>query len=283
MNNIACIGIGSMAEAIISGIIARGGVKPKQIRVANKSNQERLAYIQQQYGVHGYTSLEAALTNADVVFLAVKPKDVLAALTAARPYLTENMLLISVAAGVNLANLENIIDKKMAIVRAMPNTSAAVGLSATALSANSLIGTAQMQMAIDLFSSIGTVSVVEENKLNAVTGLSGSGPAYIYYVVEAMEKSAQEIGLDPATAKQLIIQTIQGAAEMLNQSPKTPATLRKEVTSPGGTTEAGLKVLEDYHVQNAFIACIEEATNQAKRMGDEISKDINKEISSLNF
>ncbi|MFJ5621221.1 pyrroline-5-carboxylate reductase [Peribacillus loiseleuriae] len=283
MNNIVCIGIGSMAEAIISGMIARGGINPRQIKVANKSNQERLAYIQQQYGVCGHTSLEAALTDADVVFLAVKPKDVLAALTAARPYLTENMLLISVAAGVNLASLEGIIEKKMAIVRAMPNTSAAVGLSATALAANSLAGNAQLQTAIDLFTTIGTVSVVEEHKLNAVTGLSGSGPAYIYYVVEAMEKSAQEIGLDPVTAKQLIIQTIQGAAEMLNQSPKTPQTLRKEVTSPGGTTEAGLKVLEEHHVQNAFIACIEEATNQAKRMGDEISKEIKKEISSLHF
>ncbi|MGX2960329.1 pyrroline-5-carboxylate reductase [Peribacillus sp. JNUCC 23] len=283
MNKITCIGIGSMAEAIISGMIARGGVNPTQIKVANKSNQERLAYVKQQYGVHGHTSLEAALTDADVVLLAVKPKDVLAALTAARPYLTENMLLISVAAGVNLASLEEIIETKMAIVRAMPNTSAAVGLSATALSANSLAGNAQLQIAIELFKSIGTVSVVEENKLDAVTGLSGSGPAYIYYVVEAMEKSAQEIGLDPVTAKQLIIQTIQGAAEMLNQSPKTPATLRKEVTSPGGTTEAGLKVLENFHVQNAFIACIEEATEQAKRMGDEISKEIKKEISSFNF
>ncbi|KMY50691.1 pyrroline-5-carboxylate reductase [Peribacillus loiseleuriae] len=283
MNNIVCIGIGSMAEAIISGMIARGGINPRQIKVANKSNQERLAYIQQQYGVCGHTSLEAALTDADVVFLAVKPKDVLAALTAARPYLTENMLLISVAAGINLASLEGIIEKKMAIVRAMPNTSAAVGLSATALAANSLAGNAQLQTAIDLFTTIGTVSVVEEHKLNAVTGLSGSGPAYIYYVVEAMEKSAQEIGLDPVTAKQLIIQTIQGAAEMLKQSPKTPQTLRKEVTSPGGTTEAGLKVLEQHHVQNAFIACIEEATNQAKRMGDEISKEIKKEISSLHF
>ncbi|MGE8077983.1 pyrroline-5-carboxylate reductase [Peribacillus loiseleuriae] len=283
MNNIVCIGIGSMAEAIISGMIARGGINPRQIKVANKSNQERLAYIQQQYGVCGHTSLEAALTDADVVFLAVKPKDVLAALTAARPYLTENMLLISVAAGVNLASLEGIIEKKMAIVRAMPNTSAAVGLSATALSANSLAGNVQLQTAIDLFTTIGTVSVVEEHKLNAVTGLSGSGPAYIYYVVEAMEKSAQEIGLDPVTAKQLIIQTIQGAAEMLNQSPKTPQTLRKEVTSPGGTTEAGLKVLEEHHVQNAFIACIEEATNQAKRMGDEISKEIKQKISSLHF
>lgn len=283
MNNIACIGIGSMAEAIISGIIERGGVNPKQIKVANKSNQERLAYVEKQYGVCGHTSLEAALIDANVVFLAVKPKDVLAALTAARPYLTENMLLISVAAGVNLASLEGIIEKKMAIVRAMPNTSAAVGLSATALAANSLAGNTQLQTAIDLFTSIGTVNVVDEHKLNAVTGLSGSGPAYIYYVVEAMEKSAQEIGLDPVTAKQLIIQTIQGAAEMLKQSPKTPQTLRKEVTSPGGTTEAGLKVLEVHHVQNAFIACIEEATNQAKRMGDEISKEINKEISSLQF
>ena len=120
--------------------------------------------------------------------------------------------------------------------------------------------------------------MVEEDQLDAVTGLSGSGPAYIYYLVEAMEKAALDLGLEADTAKQLIIQTMLGTADMLQHSSKSPATLRQEVTSPGGTTEAGLKVLAANQVGDAFISCIEEATAQSKRMGKQISEELAKYI-----
>lgn len=276
MKKIAFIGAGSMAEAIISGMITRGVTKPGDIHIANRSDGERLSSLQNGYGVTVSESIAELLDGAVIVVLAVKPKDVLAAMDAVKSHITENMLFISVAAGVNISSLEAILAKKNPIIRAMPNTSAAVGQSATALAANRYTEQEDLDQACQLFKTIGSVAVVAEEQMNAVTGLSGSGPAYIYYLVEAMEKSSEKIGLDGETAKQLIIQTLIGAAEMLNSSDKTPAILRKEVTSPGGTTEAGIKVLEAHGVQEAFISCIQEAARQSERMGEQISKEIKK-------
>lgn len=274
MKKITFIGAGSMAEAIISGLVAQQVVDPKNINVTNKSNEARLASLNEKYGVTGTRNIQEAMKEADVVLLAVKPKDMLATMQSIQPYITTEMMLVSVAAGVHTVSLEGIAAKEVAVIRAMPNTSATVGQSATAISTNAYTSAEQRQTAITLFETIGSVVVVEEEQLDAVTGLSGSGPAYLYYLVEAMEKSAQDLGLDAGTAKQLIIQTMLGAAEMLKHSTKSPATLRKEVTSPGGTTEAGLKVLQNYEVDQAFIACIEEATAQSKRMGKQISDQL---------
>lgn len=274
MRKIAFVGAGSMAEAIISGMIARGVVEPEEIHVTNRKNGQRLAFLQNQYRVNVAGSTEMLLKDADIVFLAVKPKDILGAMDAVKAHITDNMLLISIAAGIDIASLEGIIEKKVGIIRAMPNTSAAVGKSATALAANQYTNLQDLEVARELFETIGSVAMVEEEQMNAVTGLSGSGPAYIYYLVEAMEKSSEKIGLDGETAKQLIIQTLIGAAAMLSSSDKTPAVLRKEVTSPGGTTEAGIKVLEANGVQEAVISCIQEAALQSKRMGEQISHEI---------
>ncbi|PLT34788.1 pyrroline-5-carboxylate reductase [Bacillus sp. V5-8f] len=274
MRKIAFIGAGSMAEAIISGMVAKDIVKPKEIYITNRSDKDRLAFLQSRYGVSISESLETLLKDADIVFLAVKPKDILGAMEAAKPFISEQMLLISVAAGVHTASLEGLISKKVSIIRAMPNTSAAVGESATAIAGNQHASEHDLDLAQELFETIGTVTTVKEDQLDAVTGLSGSGPAYIYYLVEAMEKSSLTIGLDAETAKQLIIQTLIGAAAMLSQSDKSPAVLRKEVTSPGGTTEAGLNVLEDSGVQAAVISCIQEAAMQSKKLGRQISDEL---------
>ncbi|RFU69194.1 pyrroline-5-carboxylate reductase [Bacillus sp. V59.32b] len=276
MSKIAFIGAGSMAEAIISGMITRGVTKPGDIHIANRSDEGRLSSLQNGYGVTVCRSSAELLDGAAIVVLAVKPKDVLAAMDAVKSHITEKMLFISVAAGVNISSLEAILSKKIPIIRAMPNTSAAVGQSATALAVNQYTKQDDLELACQLFETIGSVAIVAEEQMNAVTGLSGSGPAYIYYLVEAMEKSSEIIGLDGETAKQLIIQTLIGAAEMLSNSDKTPATLRKEVTSPGGTTEAGIKVLEAHGVQEALISCIQEAAQQSKRMGQQISQEISK-------
>ncbi|MGE7660971.1 pyrroline-5-carboxylate reductase [Peribacillus sp. NPDC097197] len=278
MKKIAFIGAGSMAEAIISGLVTQQVINPTDIFVTNKKNDERFTYLTEQYGITPTRSLPQLLENANIVVLAVKPKDILTTMQSIKEYIREDMLFISVVAGVHTASLEGIAAKPVAIVRAMPNTSAAVGQSATALSANAHTTESQLQTAITLFETVGSVAIVEETQLDAVTGLSGSGPAYIYYLVEALERSAESIGLDAVTAKQLILQTLTGAAEMLQKSPKTPAVLRKEVTSPGGTTEAGLKALQAHHVQEAFISCVQEATEQSKRMGDQISKELAKYV-----
>jgi len=275
MCKIAFLGGGSMTEAIISGINAKGEIKPSQMSVMNKQNQERLIFLNQTYGVTTAFNYENLLKDASVVVVAVKPKDVFDALTSIKPFITKNILLISVVAGISIVSMEKILSENIAIVRCMPNTSATVGKSATAMSTNQHVTKEQLELTTTLLEAIGIVKLVKEAQLDGVTGLSGSGPAYIYYLVEAMEDSAEQIGLEKEAAKALILQTIIGAAEMLLQSPKTPQTLRQEVTSPGGTTEAGLKILQSKEVKSAFIDCIIEATEQSKRMGKKLTEEIN--------
>lgn len=267
MKKIAVIGAGSMSEALIAGMIENELIQSKQIYVTNNSNHERLKQLEIAYGVTGTYQNNELLTNADVVILAMKPKDAKAAIEKIKQYLTSEMLIVSVLAGVSMQSIEQFAHQALPIVRAMPNTSATIGQSATAVATNKLVTPEQKQRIKALFETIGYVTFVHENQLDAVTGLSGSGPAYIYYLIEAMEKSAVEIGLDEKTAKELIVQTLIGAAGMVAKSAKTPKQLREEVTSPGGTTEAGVKILESFEVQEAFISCIKEATSQSKRLG----------------
>lgn len=274
MTKVAFIGAGSMAEALISGMIENQLMSGNDIWVTNKCNHEKLENMKAQYGVTITYELEQIFKDANVVFLAMKPKDVADALQTIKPHLQKNMLIISVLAGVSIESIEQLAEKELPIVRAMPNTSATIGKSASALSVNKHVSNEQMKLVQQMFETVGLASVVREEQLDAVTGLSGSGPAYIYYLAEAMEKSAEEIGLEKEMAKRFIIQTLLGAAEMLEKSPKESHQLRKEVTSPGGTTEAGLKVLDAHAVQQAFIECIKEATAQSKRLGNHFSNSM---------
>jgi pyrroline-5-carboxylate reductase len=268
MNKIAIVGAGSMAEAFISGILENELIDRNNVWVTNNSNKERLAALETQYRIHSTYDLNALFEGADVVILSMKPKDAASAIESIRPYLTRDMLVVSVLAGVSMNTIEMLADKKLSIARAMPNTSAAVGKSATAIAVNERVSQQQLEITKQLFDTVGLAAYVEESQLDAVTGLSGSGPAYIYYLIEAMEKSAVEIGLEKGMAQELIVQTLIGAAEMVKNSSKSPEQLRREVTSPGGTTEAGIRVLEDQGVQQAFISCIKAATSQSKKMGD---------------
>jgi pyrroline-5-carboxylate reductase len=271
MKKIAIIGAGSMAEAFISGILENGFIDKKNIWITNHANQERLTNLETRYGIRTTYNLNELFDQADIVMLAMKPKDVATAIHSIREHLTEQMLVVSVLAGVSMDTIETLARIPLAIVRSMPNTSAAVGKSATAVAVNHRVTDQQLETTKDLFGTVGLASVVEEEQLDAVTGLSGSGPAYIYYLIEAMEKSAVEVGLDKEMASALIVQTLLGAAEMVKNSSKSSAQLRKDVTSPGGTTEAGIRVLEEHGVQQAFISCIKAATAQSKKMGAELS------------
>jgi len=274
MTKIAFIGAGSMSEALISGIVSSKMISSENIFVTNNSNKERLEHLHNQYGINFTYELDKLVQDADIVILAMKPKDVKQGVEGIQAYLSEKTLLISVLAGVSIKSLELLAGKKMPIARAMPNTSAAVGKSATGISVNETVSKEQKQFIIDIFQTVGLTAVVEESKLDAITGLSGSGPAYFYYIVEAMEKGALEIGLDPDIANKLIVQTLKGAAEMIASSNKSSLELRQNVTSPNGTTEAGIKVLESFDVQNAFINCMKEATARSKTMGDAISEEL---------
>jgi pyrroline-5-carboxylate reductase len=246
-------------------------INKKNVWVTNNANKDRLANLRERYGVCTTYDLNELFDGADIVILAMKPKDSAAAIQYVRDYLSEEMLVVSVLAGVSMGSIETLARKPLAIVRSMPNTSAAVGKSATAVAINDRVTPEQIETIKNLFGTVGLTKFVEEEQLDAVTGLSGSGPAYIYYLIEAMEKSAVEVGLDKQMASELIVQTLIGAAEMVRNSSKSSEQLRRDVTSPGGTTEAGVKVLEEHKVQQAFISCIKAATDQSKKMGAALS------------
>ncbi|ABK86979.1 TPA: pyrroline-5-carboxylate reductase [Bacillus cereus] len=267
IQNISFLGAGSIAEAIIGGLLHANVVKGEQITVSNRSNETRLQELHQKYGVKGTHNKKELLTDTNILFLAMKPKDIAEALIPFKEYIHHNVLIISLLAGVSTHSIKNLLQKDVPIIRAMPNTSAAILKSATAISPSKHATAEHIQTAIALFETIGLVSVVEEEDMHAVTALSGSGPAYIYYVVEAMEAAAKKIGLKEDVAKSLILQTMIGAAEMLKASEKHPSILRKEITSPGGTTEAGIEVLQEHKFQQALISCITQAAQRSHNLG----------------
>ncbi len=274
MKKMAIIGGGAMAEALISGMIVNQFIKSEDIWVTNRANQQRLQYLETDYSVNTSYDYSELFLGADIVILAVKPKDTAAVMERIRKYVTEEMLIVSVLAGISLKTIELLAGKSLAIARAMPNTSAAVGKSATAIAVNQRVTEKQLKTIQRLFETVGLATFVEEKQLDAVTGLSGSGPAYIYYLIEAMENSAREIGLEQQIAKELIVQTLIGAAEMVKSSAKSAKQLRLDVTSPGGTTEAGVQVLEDNEVQRAFISCIKAAAARSKTMGESLRLEL---------
>lgn len=274
MRKIAIIGAGSMAEAFISGILENGLIDKQNIWVTNNSNKKRLEGLKERYGIRSTYDLNTLFEGTDIVMLAMKPKDANSAIDTIREHLSEQMLVVSVLAGVSMNTIETLTRKSLSIARAMPNTSAAVGKSATAIAVNDRVSDDQLETTKKLFRTVGLARFVEEEQLDAVTGLSGSGPAYIYYLIEAMENSAVKIGLEKGMAKELIVQTLIGAAEMVRNSSKSTEQLRRDVTSPGGTTEAGIRILEENGVQQAFISCIQAATAQSKKMGNALCSQL---------
>ncbi|WP_425426281.1 pyrroline-5-carboxylate reductase [Tuberibacillus calidus] len=273
VEKLAFIGAGSMTEAIICGILKKGFIRPENIFVTNKDNRKRLERLATQYNVRCSNDKKETVKDANTIILAVKPKDAKVAMAAIAPYIDVDQRLISVVAGVSSDFISRVMEKPVAVIRAMPNTSAAVGKSATAIAPGKYASSEDLQWAKRLFETIGSVVIVSEDRLHAVTGLSGSGPAYIYYLVESMEKAAKDIGLDTAVARDLVIQTLLGSAEMLKSTKMDAQTLRKQVTSPGGTTQAGLEVLRKFNYQEALIACIRRATERSMELGQAYEND----------
>ena len=266
MEKIVFVGAGSMAEAVIAGICKQGTVTPSNVFVMNRADEARLQLLQNTYGISIVSADKNELRNADLIVLATKPKDVYTAMEQISPLLNEQAVVLSVLAGVSMETIELGLGKH-AIARSMPNTSAAIGKSATGIAFNSSMNTKEKQEILKLLSSIGIVAEVEEDDLHAVTALSGSGPAYIYYLAEALETAAMRAGIEQRIARDLIIQTIEGAACMLRQTQDEPALLRENVTSPGGTTEAGLRALTSAGFQEAVFSCIEHAEKRSRELG----------------
>lgn len=272
MEKIVFVGAGSMAEAVIAGICKQGSVKPSHIYVMNRADESRLQLLKSTYGISLVSADKSELTNAELIVMATKPKDVYTVMEQISPFINEHAVILSVLAGISIATIESGLGKH-SIARCMPNTSAAIGKSATGVAFNCSMTSEEKQEILILLSSIGIVAEVEEDDLHAVTALSGSGPAYIYYLAEALETAAMQAGISQPTARNLIIQTIEGAASMLRQTNEEPATLRENVTSPGGTTEAGIRALTAGGFHEAVFSCIQHAEKRSRDLGSDSFKE----------
>jgi pyrroline-5-carboxylate reductase len=262
-------GAGSMSEAMIKGIVAAQVVPGKQIVVSNRKNEAKLLELSERYGVQVSRDKRADIERADIVILAMKPFDVMAALLEIGAALTKKKLVISVVAGVMTSTIEGRVEAEVPVIRAMPNTSSYVQASATAISRGRWAAEEQMEQARRLFEAVGSVEVVEERLLDAVTGLSATGPAYFYYMLESLMKAGQREGLPEETCRELLVQTMYGAAKMVRETGKTPGELRRQVTSPNGTTMAAMNVLEKGGFQELVERAVEHATRRAGEMGRE--------------
>ena len=255
------IGGGKMGEALLGGLCAEGWAQPGELAVVEPLAPRRAELSRR----HPKTLVsDSPQPRADAV-LAVKPDDVEAAATALRGLGVSRVL--SIAAGVRTTSLEGWLDPGTRVIRAMPNTPALVGVGAAAVAAGTTASADDVAWAVDVLSSVGTVEITSEQQLDAVTGLSGSGPAYVFLVAEALIAAGVAEGLAPEVADALVCQTIRGAGELLVTAGRPPAQLRSDVTSPGGTTAEGLRVLERAEVREAFAAAVAAATRRSVELG----------------
>jgi pyrroline-5-carboxylate reductase len=262
---LALLGGGRMGEALATGLI-EAGWDPSLIAIAEVSADRRRDLDERLPGVRVVPSAAWAVPEADVVVVAVKPPDAVGVLESCEAALPATALVLSIAAGVTLAALEAAVPRRP-VVRAMPNTGTLVGQGAAAIAAGTRASELDLALAERVLGSVGTVVRVPEDQLDAVTGLSGSGPAYVFLVAEALIDAGVLVGLARPVADALVRQTLVGAASLLANGDDSPEALRAAVTSPGGTTEAGLKVLDDRAVRAAIIAAVEAATRRSNELG----------------
>lgn len=264
---IGFLGAGSLAEALIRGLISGGVVSPEQLIVTNRSNRDRLETLAHRYGVTAAIRKQDLVAAADILVVLCKPKDVADLLQEIGPFTRAGQVLLSVAAGVGTGVLAAGLTPGVQIVRAMPNTSCQVGESATAIALGPGAGDEARLLSRAILGAVGRVVEVPELQLDAVTGLSGSGPAYIYLMIEAMVEAGLGVGLPEEVARELAVQTLKGAAHMLTETGEDPALLRKKVTSPGGTTMAGLEVLQEAGFRQALVNAVARATQRSRELG----------------
>jgi pyrroline-5-carboxylate reductase len=265
---IAFLGAGNMAEALIKGLLRAGTARPDAI-IATGRRSERMDELQRVYGVRVTSDNLTAAREADVVVLSVKPQAMDKLLVQVAPALDPRKLVISVAAGVPIAALERKLGAGARIIRTMPNTPSLVGAGACALSRGEHASDEDLAVATRIFQAVGITTVVDENLLDAVTGLSGSGPAYIFLVIEALSDAGVKVGLPRYTAQKLAAQTVLGSAQLLIETGTHPGQLKDQVTSPGGTAIAGLHTLEAGGLRTTLINAVEAATRRAKELGEQ--------------
>ena len=260
---VAVLGGGVMGETLLSGLLRAG--RPAGSLLVCEPRPERAAELTERYGVRAVDSATAA-READTLALVVKPQDMATVLDEIRDHVSPGTLVVSLAAGITTATLEAGLPEGTAVVRVMPNTPALVDEGMAAISPGAHCDDGHLAEAEELLRSCGHVVRVAERYQDAVTAISGSGPAYIFYVVEAMIEAGVLLGLPRATATELVVQTLYGAATMLRETGKHPTVLREQVSSPGGTTMAALRQLDDHKVRAAFITAMEAARDRSRQL-----------------
>lgn len=264
---VAFIGTGQMATALSAGFV-RSLLKPDQISGYDPVEAARKAFAEKTGpGVIVSADLPSVLKGATVVVLAVKPQIMTEALATVSKALETSPVIVSVAAGITLQKLSAGLPDGSRIVRVMPNTPALIGKGASGVSAGALATADDMKLVSELLQTTGIVEIVPESLLDAVTGLSGSGPAYVFQIIEALSDGGVKMGLPRATATRLASQTVAGAAEMQLSTGLHPAMLKDSVTSPGGTTIAGLHALESGGLRAAVMSAVEASTLRSKQLG----------------
>lgn len=270
---IGFVGAGNMGEALIHGLLHGHLCRPEQI-LCSDAKPERLKWIRERYGVKGTSHNVEVVKHSDILILAVKPQIMKPVVEEVAKHLDLNKLIISIAAGVPLDAIESCARKELKLIRVMPNICVSVREGISAIAAGRHASKEDLMMAKTIFDSVGKSIFIEEYLLDAVTGLSGSGPAYIFLIIDALADAGVKVGLSRNDALILASQTVLGAAKMLIETGEHPGKLKDMVTSPGGTAIAGLHTLEQGGVRTTLINAVEVATQRAKVLGEMMKNNL---------
>jgi pyrroline-5-carboxylate reductase len=269
--SIGFLGTGNMAEALIKGLIAAGVVEPSQIH-GSDPRRERCQDLTSRFGIVTTTQNVDVVKHAEIVVLSVKPQILPQVLDEVAPHLRPQALVISIAAGIPVSSIEKRLPKGTRVVRTMPNTPALVGAGATAIAAGGHATAEDLEAAQKIFDAVGMTVLLDEEQLDAVTGLSGSGPAYVFLIIEALSDAGVKMGLSRYNALALAAQTVLGSAKLLLETHEHPGRLKDMVTSPGGTAIAGIATLEAGGLRTTLINAVEAATRRSQELGAQATK-----------
>lgn len=264
---LALIGAGNMAEALLRGLLAAGLFPAREV-LATAPRAERRSQLETAYGIRVSADNTEAAAQADVLVLAVKPQILDSVMAEIAGVLRPEVLVVSIAAGVPMAAIQSRLGGERRICRAMPNTPALVGAGATAIAMSANARPEDVDLAKSIFEAVGMVTVVDESLLDAVTGLSGSGPAYVFMIIEALADAGVKVGLPRRQAQALAAQTVLGSAKLLIDTGQHPGVLKDQVTSPGGTAIAGLHTLEEGGLRTTLINAVQAATTRSRELGE---------------
>lgn len=263
---IGFIGAGNMASALIKGLVKSGSYSADQV-AASDNDPDKLKVLSDQYGLTSLGSNMDLVRKSDIIMLSVKPQVIRTVLEEIKEEIRDNHLIISIAAGIPIRMILSIINREIPVIRVMPNTPALIQKGVSALAPAEMTTEEDMESAREIFNSVGNTVVVNEDMMDAVTALSGSGPGYVFKIMESFVKAGENQGFDKDTALELTVQTFLGAAHLASQSDLSLAELREMVTSPGGTTAAGLAAMEEKNLDNVIDSTVDAACKRSVELG----------------